>query len=240
MIHLKVKLVPFVLLFLLLPVFSEPFELILQTGQTAWASSELSETLGGKPVVYEVGNLFDDDTTSCWVEAAKGPGVEEYIAFEVQEAVDSLEIVNGFAASPDLFGKNARVRTFRLVPFLAVTAPGLVTETDAVLYFVYEAPEPVIIPLKDTREAQTIGLPLTAEEQEDFIVASIESFLEDYPVFAGFLRGEYAREYGDDEGFFPEFIRMNYALYCFKLVIEDVYPGSRYSDTCVSEIRVLF
>jgi len=218
---------------------AEPYEVMLYEEETEWASSELTETIRGKSVTYSVLNAIDQDPSSCWVEAAEGNGIGEYIAFEVQDPVDSLLITNGFARSASLYEKNGRVKTFAVTPILAVTAPGLVTETDARLFFAYEASPAKTISLEDTRGEQTIGMPWSYDAQEDFILESMESFADDFPQFSEMISREYEKTYGDDEsGYFYDFMRMNYVLYCLKLEIVEVYPGSKYQDTCLTDVRV--
>ncbi len=218
---------------------AEPYELVLFEGESEWASSEFTETIRGKSVTYSVLNVLDQNPMTCWVEAAEGNGIGEYIGFEVREPVESLVITNGFARSAGLFEKNGRVKTFKVIPVLAVTAPGLVSETDARLFFAYEASPAREISLDDTREKQEIAMPWTHDEQEDFILESMESFVDDFPQFSEMITREFKETYGDDaSGYFYDFMRMNYVLYCLKLEIAEVYPGSRYEDTCLTDVLV--
>lgn len=120
---------------------------------------------------YDGGNLLDDDPATAWVEGVDGNGEGQALIldFERPTAPRTIEIVNGYNKSRDIFEKNARLRTM-----------GLMTSEDETFDFTVD----------DRMGWQTIHLPA--------------------------LRP--ARWIG--------------------IWLTGVYPGSRYQDTAISEIRL--
>jgi hypothetical protein len=205
----------------------------------------LTETLGVREVSYPPDQLFDGETGSAWVEGAPGTGVGETVTFVTDRAVSALEFVNGFARTERLYLRNGRPRRLRVTMIAAFTAPGLVSELDVHRCFAREIGTAVEMTLDDTRAPQRRELPVTGNRQHELYRRALETFLADYPFFAA----EMARELG-----FPppdelsdadrrEFLRLAEAAYgmrCVRLEIAAVYPGTHYSDTCLSEISVIF
>ncbi|MFL9823895.1 NADase-type glycan-binding domain-containing protein [Rhodoplanes sp. SY1] len=78
------------------------------------ASSVLDPQFGS---TYGVRNLFGGDPGSAWVEGAAGDGTGEWvtIAFDGERTVRGLVVNNGYEKSTDLYVKNGRVQTLRLV-----------------------------------------------------------------------------------------------------------------------------
>ncbi len=132
------------------------------------ASSMLSGQLGN---TYGVRNLFSNSNAEAWVEGKPGQGVGEWVTIEFPEVrlVKALIIRNGYQKNRDIFEKNSRVRTLRLV---------------------FSGGETQRLPLRDSMDQQTITL--------------------DRPVRAQWVQ----------------------------FVIDDVYPGSRYTDTAITKLFV--
>jgi hypothetical protein len=120
---------------------------------------------------YGVRNLFGADEASAWVEGVAGQGIGEWIVVEFDglRSVKQITIHNGYQKNSDIFGKNSRVRTVRVI---------------------FSQGETRTVPLEDRRGAQTISL--------------------ERPIKA----------------------------YWVQLVIEDVFPGSRYTDTAISKLAI--
>ncbi|MDC7789280.1 caspase family protein [Rhodoplanes sp. TEM] len=78
------------------------------------ASSVLAPQFGSS---YEVRNLFAGDPGAAWVEGASGDGTGEWVtvAFDAERLVRGLVVNNGYEKSADLYVKNGRVQTLRLV-----------------------------------------------------------------------------------------------------------------------------
>ncbi|NVO14755.1 MAG: caspase family protein [Rhodoplanes sp.] len=78
------------------------------------ASSVLQPQLGN---TYGVRNLFGGDISAAWVEGAAGDGTGEWVtvAFDGERTVRAVVVNNGYEKSTDLYVKNGRVQTLRLV-----------------------------------------------------------------------------------------------------------------------------
>jgi len=220
-------------------------EIVLEPGESVWASSELEETVGGVRVRYTAENVFDGKRSTCWVEAAEGSGEGESLTFVVNRPVARIGMRNGFAKNGTLFRINNRVRGVGVSLIAAFTAPGLVTELDYSLYFgaVWKARRPIYV--EDTPLLQYFDFPFSGQEQDRFLRTSLESFIEDHPPFAGSMAKElgYGGVPGKDEDAYESFLSDTlaaYSLLCVRLEIEQVYRGSRYDDTCIAELDVEF
>ncbi|RAI41956.1 caspase family protein [Rhodoplanes roseus] len=77
------------------------------------ASSVLEPQLGS---TYGVRNLFGDPG-AAWVEGASGDGTGEWVtvAFDAERLVRGVVVNNGYEKSTDLYVKNGRVQTLRVV-----------------------------------------------------------------------------------------------------------------------------
>lgn len=76
---------------------------------TASASSVLAPEPG---VTYGVGNTLDGNRDTAWNDGAPGSGAGEMLTYRFASPVQltGIRLVNGFAASPELFQQNARIR----------------------------------------------------------------------------------------------------------------------------------
>ncbi len=228
-------------------------EISIRSGDSVWASSELEETVWGRRVRYRAENVFDGELSTCWVEDEEGAGVGESLTFVVDRTVSALGIVNGFARNGVLFRWNNRVRRLRVELIAAFTAPGLVTETDYTLYLgrVIRAAEP--LELDDTAALQRFVFPWSADEQERFLMESLERFLDEHPSFTRKIRE--ALGYGPDpvdggepaapgdeasRAAFLSDARAAFSMLCVRLLIDGVYRGDRFDDTCITEIEAAF
>jgi hypothetical protein len=217
-------------------------ELSTKLEQSVWASSTYCEEIRGKQVCYPPELLFDGDNGTCWVEAAPGHGIGEWVLFLVNRPVQGLRLVNGFARSPSLYDNNSRIKTLRLSLLVGFTAPGLVTELDYYLYFLKDLKQ-AELELEDTMARQRVQFAVSYEEHEELVWQALEQFAEAHPFFM--------REIGKDLGLganiSKEQLKANqdlifevFGMSCLRLEILQVYPGDRYDDTCLSEISVLF
>lgn len=134
------------------------------------ASSILDPQYGNR---YGPGNLLDGKLSTAWVEGVSGNGSGERIvlSFSQPRQLAGFEIVNGYAKNRDIFRKNARVQTARVI--------------------------------LSNGDSQIISLP-------DTMRASSYSFAQ--PVETTWL----------------------------EIQIETVFPGSKYTDTAISELVPLF
>jgi hypothetical protein len=218
-------------------------EFVVAPGESVWATSTLEEALGGRTVLYPPENLFDGDRTSCWVEGAPGDGIGESVTFAVNATVDELRVVSGFARTRRLYLRNGRPRTLRIWLVPAFTAPGMVSETDHTLYMARPVAAETTVDLADTLEEQAEGFPMSPDEQSEIVQTALESFLEEFPMFTdALLRDLGYHDSRDMSGrqlaaFFRDVIAA-YSMICVRVEIADVYRGTHYRDTCISEIEV--
>lgn len=155
------------MLLLIVPVglaASDWEELSTKLEQSVWSSSPFCEEIRGKEVCYIPEQLFDGEPGFCWVEAAPGGGIGEWVLFAVNWPVQELRLVNGFARSPALFQNNNCIKRLRLSFVVGFTAPGLVTELDYYLYFLSEMKQEEV-QIEDTIELQTVDFSVSNEEQ---------------------------------------------------------------------------
>ena len=221
----------------------EEFSLRLST--SVWASSELKETHGEHEVVYAAGNLFDGDHATCWAEGAEGDGMGESVTFIADKPVDRIGLVNGYARDGDIFRKNNRVKAVRVSLIPAFTAPGLVTENDYYLYFGLVHPVGGDVGIEDSRELQYVDVPFTGQQQVDLMREAAERFLAEHPPFASAIEqelglGAYEELSESEREEYWHLMRAAFSMYCVRLEIAEVYPGSAYHDTCLSEVEVVF
>jgi hypothetical protein len=158
------------------------------------------------PDRYAPQKLFDDSLETCWAIGDGGPGVEIFLA--VPDNLSAMEIFNGFAKSKDLFDKNNRVKDIKARLFAAFSLPAMITETDARGYELYPVSDVLRLHLRDTLSRQRIELPFNWAVILNRY-ANIRMSLPEEPVLEG---------------------------YYLQIEIVDVYKGSKWNDTCVSEI----
>ena len=233
------KALPIVLLTLVLTgtLHGQWLEQGIAPGESVWASSSLTETIGGRPYHYSPEALFDSDPSTPWVEGSEGSGVGESVTVLSNRPIRDLALVNGFAASSNLFEQNGRIRDLKMTLMIGFTAPGLVSETDYTLYFLQEF-DAGIHTLKDDFDWQSIDFPLETEEQSELCRKVLEDFAgENPPLYRMMLEelGINGIEVLRDEDFM--LMMEIYGFTAVRLEIASVYPGSRYQDCCLSELR---
>jgi hypothetical protein len=175
-------------------------------------SSQLNDPGPRKWGRYGGQNLFDGNPRTCWAEGVRGNGVGESLIFSVKKNTSHLLIRNGYQKNRALFLNNGRVKRIKAEILYGVNLEGHATE----LYTEFTTlafPESRMIDLKDIYGNQKIGLPFDWKVLEKFAEDNERNFSENGKIF-----------------------RKRFFL---KLTIEAVYPGSRYEDTCVSDIRII-
>jgi len=220
-------------------------EIARKLDDSVWASSEFEETIGQRRVRYPAAHLFDKSTETCWAEADAGDGVGQSVTFITNRPVARIGLVNGFARSADLYNRNGRLKRLGVYLFAAFTAPGLVSETDYYLYFGRMKKANGSVKVQDTADMQYFDFPFTSEEQESFLQVSLERFLDEHPEFSEKIEEDLGYEKADElygrrlAAFFRD-VKEAYSILCVRLEIEDVYKGSKYSETCITELDVVF
>jgi hypothetical protein len=190
------------------------FKLLGDTSPLLFASSELENTVPGTPGRYGVTNLFDGSTDTAWVEGEEDYGSSSFLLITVPENTNKLEIYNGLGKSKELFRKNNRVKDISLTLYAAYSPPGYVTEKSWWLFYAWPVTGSQTRRLKDNPGFQTLDLDLDWEKA----VAEGEKLI-----------NAKAKEYPEKGA------RREYIL---KMEIESVYEGSKWNDTCISEIRL--
>ena len=183
---------------------------------------------------------MDGDTSTPWVEGKAGSGIGEWIIIRARRPVESLQIVNGFARSPTLHDKNNRVKLITVSFLAGFTGPGMITESDYRIYRIQEfvAQEPIAV--KDSSVPQTVPFPFTFEEQQTMFVSALKACISDpdHPLKDHLKNmGMSQEDYTTQEN--TRLITEKYGFIGYKITIGEVYRGSAYDDTCVSEIKIV-
>ena len=215
-------------------------ELEIAMGESVWASSSLTETLKGKRVTYGPEALFDGDISKPWVEGTEGSGENESVLIQTQKMVSAIDVTNGFASSTRLFARNNRIKDFEVSFTGGLTAPGLVTELDYTLYFVQETRVDRIFSLADSPVIQKVSLTQWESLQEEFYREVISRFARDYPDFYAMILQDLGIPPEEGEGLMYQKLIMDvYGFFGIRITIRDVYRGTHYDDTCLSELNLL-
>lgn len=174
---------------------------------------------------YGAHNLLDRDMTTAWSEGAEGDGIGEYVIIDAGKILQEVMLFrNGYQKTGDLFEANGRVKKLRMTLYVGYMIPGDVTELYAYSNMVPFG-EPVEIGLEDNGGVQQVPIPYDREDVEKFQQEQLEAFLREAASRVAELQST-AR----DPGAGPV---MKLFL---KLEILEVYKGSRYEDTCISDI----
>src|SRR6056297_1718024 len=215
---------PYCLLFvilLILPVMitgcrevntSNHFTLMLENG--VGATSQLdkpdSPMEWGK---YHPKNLRDGDNATCWCEGEKdGYGVGETVYLSVPWHVDGMSIRNGYHKSRELYEQNSRVKKADIAFHVAVPVAGHVTQAGQE-YTLYSTGEKTTVTFDDRMEEITFS--------PDVDYSRISALVKK-------LRDENKKDPAGEMKLVAG------------LTINEVYHGSKYKDTCISEISFPF
>jgi hypothetical protein len=167
-------------------------------------------------------NLFDKSKYTAWVEGVEGPGTGEYFYLAIGEILpEQMVIHNGFQKTDDLFTKNNRVKTIRVSLFAGFMIPGDVTEI-GVYYYLRQFGAGQVIGLEDRSGTQEIDLPFEQTRVNEFAEMSRKQFMEEHKAEL-----EKVKEDCPTEPSFRFFVRIE---------ILDVYKGSQWDDTCISDV----
>lgn len=198
-------------------------ELLLYGPHTATSTLKGEDWFGGEPGPYSVRNLADGNPKTCWAEGVKGHGIGEKIYLIVQGNPRALKISNGYGKTPELYAKNGRVKAFRAVPLAAFNLPGDVSEV-AAKYRAKRCGPPQKLEVKDSGAQQTISLNL-----------DLRAMSQKIETLAAEFESEFAKEIeerraGCEDKYYQK------TVLC--LEIAEVYPGTKFDDTCISELEI--
>jgi hypothetical protein len=211
----------------LIPAHSQWRKIFLRSAMGLYlASSELDD---GSPFdelgEYGAHNLFDMDGTTAWVEGVKGDGIGESVYVGMGDRLNEIIcIVNGYQKSGDLYFKNNRPKILRLSLFVGFMIPGEVTEIISVCR-IRQFGNENLITLKDTLGPQEFKLPFDRLKAVEFEEQSKQLFLDDF--------GKKFEEITKSCSGCDTVPSVQYILH---LEIVDVYKGTKWDDTCISDI----
>jgi hypothetical protein len=203
----------------------EKFE--MQTVQGYYATSSELDAVDPFEGLGKYGgfNLFDRNPATAWVEGVDGDGIGQTFMIGVgKELKANIFILNGYQKSDDLFSQNNRIKALRLTLYVGFMIPGDVTEIYAMFHAVIFA-KPVEIMLEDDFGTQQIPLPFDITAAEAFKEKQMTVFLNDFKTRMDEMQQS-------SEGFAKE----PEIQYFLKFEILDVYKGTKYDDTCISDI----
>jgi len=155
-------------------------------------------------------NLTDGNPRTAWA----GKTGDEVWLF-INGNTSSVSIVNGYNKSPALFKANNRVKSLAVSVWAAAHFAGSVSEISRMFNVARLTPDQVL-PLKDLGAEQSFPLPFN---WEDIRKANAEA------LAALAKRGDFK----DRE--------LVYSYFVLRAEPLAVYRGSRYDDTCISELR---
>jgi len=181
--------------------------------------------------------LFDKDVTTAWVEGAKGDGIGEYVLIGHKNTFpDKIHINNGYQKTESLYFKNGRPKSLRISLYVAYHLPADVTELggnyyclqfyDSILIEGNLVPINNTLQLKDKMGTQFFVLPFDKDKVASLKKLGDSLFVEDFGEKQAEIIGN-SGEYEQYEAFWG---------YIFKLEILDVYKGSQWDDTCISDL----
>ncbi|MFH0843750.1 MAG: hypothetical protein V1903_14185 [Bacteroidota bacterium] len=186
-------------------------------------SSELEpgDAWEGERGQYNPGNLYDNSPATAWVEGAEGYGTGEYFIADLGYMLPGkIEIRNGYQKSESIFKKNSRVKNARITLFAGYHLPGEVTEIGEI-YRARQTGSSFVVTLNDAMGLQEITLPV-----------DMKSAFKERILLARDFKTEFSERLKDLQEF-----ETPMSLHWFlKVEIVDVYPGSDFDDTCISDI----
>ncbi|MGM0667710.1 MAG: NADase-type glycan-binding domain-containing protein, partial [Bacteroidota bacterium] len=180
------------------------------------------------PGRYGGHSLFDDDTTTAWVEGVEGQGTGEFIIFRAGEDFpEKLIIHSGYQKSNRLFKMNSRPHTLSISLYAGFYLEGDDTEI-ASRYRLRPLSGTEVLELGDIMGAQTFNTPFDKDE-----VMQAKDTLEN--LFAE----DFRKEIENLQALCPTCDPTPRFSFFIRLEIKDVYQGSQWADNCISEISYI-
>lgn len=163
--------------------------------------------------MYAAGRAIDGDPTTAWVEGMPGSGKGELLLIINLDLINldlsrKIEILAGLGKSSALFMANNRPKTINVHVVRATLQPVNATQCITYSYGSIIIIASMNLTLRDVNQFQPLPIP-------------------------AFKREKYKRDGGERDG--GEWV-WDYT-YWLMLELIDVYPGTKYQDTCISEIR---
>ncbi len=191
------------------------------------SSSELDEVdpYEGGFGKYSVINVLDKDPTTAWVEGVSGYGIGESIIIGIGDTLpDIISLRNGYQKSESIYRSNSRPKSIRFSLYLGIFLEGDVTEIESGCYARVQT-SVLIEELGDKMGdiELDLGWPTKTEEQ----------YIQEFKM----LFSDKIEELSEWNPKCLENMKLRYIL---KLDILDVYKGSKWDDTCISDIWVSY
>lgn len=193
-------------------------------------SSELNpaDPFEGEPGPYSVHNLFDNNPATAWVEGVAGYGSGQYFIQDLGSALPlKIGIRNGYQKSESLYKKNSRVKIARITLFTAFHIMGEVTEISEV-YIAKQTGGEYMVTLNDEIGLQEINFPFEKEK-----------VLRERELLTREFKTEYRKRIEQVSEFSPACKTPAEMHYLLKFEIIDVYPGTSWDDTCISDFMTM-
>ncbi len=184
------------------------------------ASSELNKPADFSLGKYSPHNLLDRDPRTAWVEGENGSGKGTAVCLAMGDTLKKFfTIANGFQKNHTLFLKNNRIKTLKITLYLGFTDDTKATQagfqSEAVAY-----PASMTIALRDTGGYQTFPLSFDGYKV---------SLFRDKMVHKYILSHQNSLRQGKAYGTLRDF-------YFLKFEIREVIRGSKWDDTCISDL----
>lgn len=169
--------------------------------------------------------LFDNDTTTAWVEGAEGQGQGEFIIFEAGEDYPEKVIIHsGYQKSDRLFKMNSRPHLLEISLYAGFYIEGYDSEITS-RYILRPVSGTGLIELDDITGAQAFPIPFNEAKVMEAKDASAILFLEDY-----------SQEIQNIKNMCPTCDSTTRFSFFIRLEIRDIYKGSEWADNCISEV----
>jgi len=162
------------------------------------------------PSILPVENLTDGNPRTAW---AGKTGDDIWLFIDVKTS--SVSVINGYNKTPALFKANNRVKSLAVSVWAAAHFSGSVSEISKMFNVTRLTPDHVLT-LKDLGAAQSFTLPFN---WEDIRRANAEALA---------ALGK-RRDFKDRE--------LMYSYFVLRAEPLTVYRGTRYDDTCISELK---
>jgi hypothetical protein len=171
------------------------------------------------PRRYAPENLFDGRAETSWAIGDGGPGKVLYVG--IPSGAKELRVVNGYATNKDLFAKNNRVRRLKVSLCVAYSFPNRVTELGQ-LFTLDVIGFHRTLELADLISPQALALGIDWDRADELRRESETRFQEGKAALSDYELEAYAK------GTIEEYV--------LRLEIVDLYRGSKWNDTCLSEL----
>jgi len=172
--------------------------------------------------------LFDDDTTTAWVEGVGGQGKGEFILFSAGDAYpESLIIHSGYQKSERLYKMNSRPHTLKISLYAGFYLEGDDSEISS-RFRLRPLTGIKVLELADIMGARTYNTPFDKDSVYAAKDTLAELFFEDY-----------RQEIENHRTMCPTCDPEPRFSFFIKLEIKDTYEGSEWADNCISEISYM-